>query len=125
MSFKVAVASSDGNFINQHFGHAQKFYIFDLDTAAEEFPLLEVRERKPVCSGQIHDDQALWEAAKALKDCQAVFASQIGPRAQEVLQAGGIHPYAKVSDIDTALLRLATFRQERPGFFHSTGVHNF
>ena len=29
MPLRVAVASSDGKFINQHFGHAEQFLIFD------------------------------------------------------------------------------------------------
>ena len=31
MSFKVAVASSDGKYVNQHFGMAQQFLIFEID----------------------------------------------------------------------------------------------
>ena len=30
VSFKVAVASSDGKFVNQHFGMTQQFLIFEI-----------------------------------------------------------------------------------------------
>ena len=31
MTIRVAVGSSDGKYINQHFGHSQKFLIFDIE----------------------------------------------------------------------------------------------
>ncbi len=31
MTIRVAVGSSDGKYVNQHFGHAQKFLIFDIE----------------------------------------------------------------------------------------------
>ncbi|MDD3248411.1 MAG: NifB/NifX family molybdenum-iron cluster-binding protein [Methanosarcina sp.] len=44
---KVAVVSSDGKVINQHFGKAPLFYIFDVGGGKIQF--LEVRECTPLC----------------------------------------------------------------------------
>ncbi|HEY0196185.1 MAG TPA: NifB/NifX family molybdenum-iron cluster-binding protein [Methanobacterium sp.] len=41
MSYKVAVASSDGKFVNQHFGMAQQFLIFEIDD--DEYKFMELR----------------------------------------------------------------------------------
>ena len=30
MSYKVAVASNDGKFVNEHFGRAEKFMIYEI-----------------------------------------------------------------------------------------------
>lgn len=48
MSFKVAVASSDGKYINQHFGWAQQFLIFEIDDNGE-YKFLE--PQKPMVFG--------------------------------------------------------------------------
>jgi len=50
MSIKVAVASNDGKVINQHFGHAQEFLIFDLNDDGT-FEFVETRENVPTCNG--------------------------------------------------------------------------
>jgi predicted Fe-Mo cluster-binding NifX family protein len=44
---KVAVVSSDGKVINQHFGNASRFLIFEVDGG--EIQLIEVRETTPLC----------------------------------------------------------------------------
>ena len=37
MIFKVAIASNDGENVNEHFGQARRFYIGELDTEKEDF----------------------------------------------------------------------------------------
>ncbi|WP_272942742.1 NifB/NifX family molybdenum-iron cluster-binding protein [Methanobacterium formicicum] len=46
MPIRVAAASSDGKYVNQHFGKADKFLIFDIkDNGEHEF--IELRETAP------------------------------------------------------------------------------
>lgn len=49
MKFRVAVASTDGIVINQHFGHAEKFHIAELDTDENTWQYLESRTVTRVC----------------------------------------------------------------------------
>jgi len=101
MSKKVAVASSDGKFINQHFGHASEFLIFSLKEDAFDF--LERIRTKPYCNWGEHDDNELEEAVKKLLGCDIVIASQIGPGAREVLIEHGIEPLQQHGFIEDVL----------------------
>ena len=83
MDVKVAVASSNGNSVDVHFGRARSFHIYRLcDT---KIKLLEVRENIPPCSGHEHSDAALEQAAQVISDCRGVVAAQIGPGAIDAL----------------------------------------
>ena len=83
MDVKVAVASSDGNSVNDHFGRVRSFHIYRLrDT---EIELLEVRENIPACFGHEHSDSALEQAVRGISDCRGVVAAQIGPGAIDAL----------------------------------------
>ena len=104
MAYKVAVASSDGKFINRHFGRAEHFLVFEISDKAFEF--LEVRNNTPPCSYRDHDDGLLTRAAELLSDCRIVLASQIGPGAVAALAAKGVEGRAVPRFIDEALNRL-------------------
>ena len=45
--YKIAVATSDGIVVNQHFGHADKFYIYEIQD--DIFTKVEVRQTAPAC----------------------------------------------------------------------------
>jgi len=106
MSHKVAVASTDGKFINEHFGRAKRFLVFEIN-GKEIFKFIEVRETPPVCTPDGHDDNGLERAAELLKDCRAVLISQIGPGAAGFLQQRGIRPLVRPNFIDNALVEYA------------------
>ncbi len=104
MNKKIAVASSDGKFINQHFGHATKFLIFSAKDGAYDF--LELIETQPYCNWGEHEDEDLKEAVEKLLGCDMVIASQIGPGAWEVLIQHGIEPVQKHGFIEDVLSQL-------------------
>lgn len=83
MDVKIAVASSDGDTVNEHFGRTGSFRIYRLHDEGDDF--LETREIKPVCSGHAHDNDALNNTAKILSDCRGVVAAQIGAGAIDAL----------------------------------------
>ncbi len=107
MSFKVAVASSDGKFVNQHFGMAQQFLIFEIDDGGE-YKFLELRENAPACDVEGHTEDDMTRSVKLISDCKAVIASQIGPAAVDILINNGIDPYIAPTFIDDALKQLAS-----------------
>lgn len=87
---KVAVVSSDGKVVNQHFGKASRFYIFEVD--GEKIQFLEVRETIPVCGSadEGHADDVLGRAISLISDCKVLLCSRIGSRPQEELKKKGI-----------------------------------
>ena len=106
MSVRVAVASSDGKFINQHFGHAKQFLVFDLNDQGK-FEFLELRENVPTCSGGNHTSGAMEDTLNLIKDTNIVLISQIGPGASQFLLSNGIQPFMIPTYIDEALEKLA------------------
>lgn len=105
---KVAVVSSDGKVINQHFGKASRFYIFEVDCGKIQF--LEVRETIPLCGSTDygHADEVLSGTISLISDCEALLCSRIGSRPQEELRKKGIKPIEAPYFIDEALKNIST-----------------
>lgn len=110
MPYKIAIASSDGKFVNQHFGKAQQFLIVELkDNGSYEF--LETRKNKPACTVEGHDS-TIDASMDIISDCEAVLVSQVGPGAADLLIERGIQPVIIPMLIDDALKRIYELIQE-------------
>jgi len=111
MKLKLAVASSDGKVINQHFGKASKFLIIETD--GQKIEVLELRENKPACGSLEyggHEDDALERSIFLIKDCYAVLCSRIGGGAAEELLSRGIEPVEAPGFIKENVLAYARYR---------------
>lgn len=111
MSYRVAVASTDGKVINQHFGRAEKFYIIDVEDSGE-YRYLETREACAACQGGTHAEDLLVRNAELLSDCKYVLVSQIGPGAEYALSKKGITAFAVANYIDEAVKKLIQYHFE-------------
>ncbi|VVB89544.1 Dinitrogenase iron-molybdenum cofactor [uncultured archaeon] len=100
---RVAVVSSDGKVINQHFRKASRFLIFEVDCGKMRF--IEVRETTPLCGSADygHADDALSRTISLIADCEAVLCARIGSGAEEELRKNGIKPIEAPYFIDEAL----------------------
>jgi predicted Fe-Mo cluster-binding NifX family protein len=105
VSFKVAVASSDGKFVNQHFGMTTQFLIFEIDDNGD-YKFLELRENIPACDVGGHTEDAMTTSVRLISDCKALIASHIGPAAVNILLDHGIDPYIAPMFIEEALKEL-------------------
>jgi nitrogen fixation protein NifX len=112
MSYKIAVASSDGKVINQHFGRSKQFLIFAV-TDDGEYKFLELRENTPPCNAGEHGDVQMANTVELLSDCRIVLVSQIGPGAEQKLNARGIRAYSIPDFIDKALDKLIEFERTK------------
>lgn len=101
----MAVASNDGKYVNQHFGHAQQFLIFDVDHGGK-YEFLEIRKNFPSCKGGESNENERMETLKIIKDCDAVVVSRIGQGAADFLVSHGIKPYMMQDFIGNALEKL-------------------
>ncbi len=90
--YRVAVASSDGIVVNNHFGRARDFYIYQVDHT-EQIHFQEKRSVIPVCDGGNHDDDKLEENIKKLQDCNYLLVSRIGGGAAAMAERYGIESY--------------------------------
>lgn len=109
MDVRIAVASSDGTTINEHFGRAQLFRIYRLHDEGHEF--LELRKNTPACGGQQHDDAVLDQAAQLISDCRGVVAAQVGPGAIDALIGHRILAFTMGGSIDEALETLRSSKR--------------
>lgn len=107
------MASSDGKVINQHFGKATQFLIFEVNEGHYSF--LEQIETRPFCSSGEHDDNELLAAADALAGCRAVLVSQIGNGAARILESKGIQSFDIKDLIEEALPKLINYYSKTNG----------
>jgi predicted Fe-Mo cluster-binding NifX family protein len=94
MRERIAIASTDGKVVNQHFGKAEVFYIVEADREKhDEIELKEIRKVQALCEGGEHSEERLCKAIEQIADCQYVLVSRIGYRAQRALEAVGLQVF--------------------------------
>jgi nitrogen fixation protein NifX len=107
MSYKIAVASSDGKNINEHFGKANEFLIYKVD--GTNYKYLELREANSFCNNGQHNENKLLSSVEALAGCRAVLVSNIGNGAAKTLKSNGIEPLEVHGFIENALNKLSAY----------------
>ena len=81
---RIAVATGDGFTVNEHFGHAKFFYIYDLDDTSYNY--VEVRDAVAVCQQSLgHDVSRFDKIIELLSDCDALLVERIGEGAAAYL----------------------------------------
>lgn len=108
--YKVAVASSDGIVVNQHFGRANTFSIYEVEQTGK-CRLLEIRKVTPVCNGGNHDDGMLRKNIRIFEDCKYILVSRIGQGAATMMEQAGIIPMELPGIIEESIHKLETFEQ--------------
>jgi nitrogen fixation protein NifB len=90
-TFKIAVTSKYGRLVDQHFGHATQFLIYQ--ASGNDYRLVETRPAEKYCDNAAHcgDDEERKDAiAATISDCNAVLTMRIGYHARERLQRYGV-----------------------------------
>ncbi|SEU18390.1 nitrogenase cofactor biosynthesis protein NifB [Paenibacillus sp. NFR01] len=103
---RIAVATRGGDKVNQHFGHATEFLIYDTD--GREVQLVGVRKIQAYCHGKAdcNGDKAatLQEILSILGDCRILLCSGIGEGPRAALNKAGVLPLVRKGDITEAIL---------------------
>jgi nitrogen fixation protein NifB len=89
----MAVATSGGGLINQHYGHATEFLVYEASASGVRF--IGHRKVDQYCVGNDscgEQESALAGGIRALKGCEAVLCSKIGYEPWGLLEAAGIQP---------------------------------
>jgi nitrogen fixation protein NifB len=89
----MAVATTGGGVINQHFGHAQEFLIYE--ASAYDVRFIGHRKVDLYCSGGDtcgDGETVLSKIIKTLDGCEAVLCSKIGYEPWDQLEEAGIQP---------------------------------
>lgn len=88
MTVKIAFATSDRKAVNQHFGAAESFAIYEV--SEHETKLIEVAEF--IETAMDGHEGKLAAKVELLGDCAAVYCNAAGASAIQQLLAGGIQP---------------------------------
>ncbi|HTV33432.1 MAG TPA: NifB/NifX family molybdenum-iron cluster-binding protein, partial [Methylocella sp.] len=86
----VAVATKGSGLINEHFGHAKEFQIYELSTSGAKF--IGHRRVDLYCQGGYGEEDSLETIIRAINDCHAVFVAKIGGCPKNDLLKAGIEP---------------------------------
>ncbi len=84
----VAVATKGSGRINEHFGHASEFQIYELSTCGAKF--VGHRRVDLYCQGGYGEEDTLATVIRAINDCHAVFVAKIGGCPKADLKNAGI-----------------------------------
>jgi predicted Fe-Mo cluster-binding NifX family protein len=99
---RAAAASSDGKFIDEHFGQAKHFYIYLIDDDGSIRPdgvrAFDLRAGTP-------ESEHLTAKAQMLEDVDFVLCAKIGPNAVAALERYGTKGYAYSGEIEKVLER--------------------
>lgn len=109
-SWKIAVATADGHRIDQHFGHAEAFRIYESD--GHSVKLVALRRTPAYCHGSSDcgDEGAeLPKLVQLLADCAAILAVRIGHEPWRLLEQASIQPVIEhaFASIDASVLAVA------------------
>jgi len=104
----MAVASKDGKEINQHFGHAERFLIYDVEKG--EANLVDEKKVDRYCSFDPEHPlrgHIIKGISEALNGCRAVVSAQMGEHPRGELEKLGIEPFVASGPIKATLVALA------------------
>ncbi|MFA9381574.1 MAG: NifB/NifX family molybdenum-iron cluster-binding protein, partial [Acetanaerobacterium sp.] len=104
-----AVASRSGVLVDQHFGHAEEFYIYESDGNIVRFK--EKRSIERFCTGPERCDEMQGRMDNILytvSDCDGVLALRIGGAPTEKLKEKGIRVFTTYDRIEDAVRHAAT-----------------
>lgn len=107
---RIAVASRGGMMVDQHFGHATVFSIYETDGTIVRY--LDKRKVEAYCAGEdvCESDEKvsrLDRSISAIADCDAVLSLRIGDSPTRKLLKRGVVPIATCDRIEDAVLSAA------------------
>lgn len=107
--YRIAIASSDGESVNQHFGQTRNLLVYEISDAGVKF--IEDREIKLISDEAAHTERNMNIFAEALGDCSAVFVRRIGAQSAKFLHERNIRTFEvdfTLNHIVTTLLKRQT-----------------
>jgi len=100
---RLAVSSTNGNIIDQHFGHSKEFYIYEYENQSVRF--IESREVDKYCNGPECDgEDKIEKIIKTLSDCQMVLSLRIGYEPKKKLMLKNIIPIETYDVVTNGIL---------------------
>jgi nitrogen fixation protein NifB len=86
----IAVATKGGGRVNEHFGHAKEFQIYEVSASGATF--IGHRRVDLYCQDGFGAEDGLGGIIRVINDCTAVLVAKIGACPKSELRAAGIEP---------------------------------
>ncbi|WP_110955535.1 NifB/NifX family molybdenum-iron cluster-binding protein [Anaerosinus massiliensis] len=119
MTYRIAVTSSDGEAIDQHFGQAEQFTIIEIDEQKNAWKKIDTRSATvdknilvlcaSSCSGHKHN--SIEESVNLLADCTYLLTGKIGKHPYAALKRAGITPLEVSFDLPAAIEKLNQYHK--------------
>ncbi len=93
---KIAFASKDNIYVNQHFGWCEKFFIYEIDATKSYF----INEIDTSLKQDSEIDKLNYKIS-CLDDSDIVYVLQLGPKASAMVKSAGIYPMQSSGDTQT------------------------
>jgi nitrogen fixation protein NifB len=93
LTARVAVATKGEGILNEHFGHAREFQVYEVSRLGVRF--VSHRKVEHYCRGGEGEEDALDGVLASVSDCAAVLVSRIGRCPKEKLEAAGVEATAE------------------------------
>jgi predicted Fe-Mo cluster-binding NifX family protein len=100
---RVAITSSNGEFIDLHFGKCEAFEIIDIDKNAAKYECIEIRISPRMCLEGGHNPETLKNIIMLLSDCKYIITARIGIWIVSQLKENGIIPVEFFGHVEEAL----------------------
>lgn len=116
MPYKVAVASTDGKVVNEHFGRCKIYLVLSVDDEQDAYCFDRFQSIVPPCQNGEHQNQDFDLVLQALSDCRAVLTCKIGPVAEQYITVRGLQSLEYGGFIDDAVHKIIQYykRVENP-----------
>lgn len=101
----IAFASSNGESVDQHFGHSKTFYLYFVGKDSSE--LLGVIDTSLEIEGE---KKKLNYKITTIDEADIMYCTQIGPTASKMIQAAGVHP-VRVADGEKIVDAIANLQE--------------
>ena len=105
---RFAVSSKTGLNIDQHFGHATEFYIYDFQGGDVKF--IEKREVPKFCTGKDECEDShegkIDKIIETISDCEGVLALRIGDEPRKRLEKMNIKVYQLFDEIKEGIRKI-------------------
>ncbi len=99
---RIAFASIDGSAIDQHFGSARYWQIYDIEV--DSFTHITMRKTGAKCQGNC--EGGFNHLFEVLKDCDAVFVVRIGQGAAAFMISKGIRVFEAMGSVEDIISEL-------------------
>ena len=108
---KIAVASKDKRIVNQHFGHADRFLIYEV--ADGKIDLIDERSVMAFCTDEddLYAKNRIERSYEVMNDCEYLLCSMIGLKPQTELQDRGLKIMTTYDLIENAITSIMNITQ--------------